>query len=151
MHENLRINHDRLWQRLMRMAVIGATEKGGVARVTLTDLDKQGRDLFRDWCEAAGMTMTIDQMGSMFARRQGTDPSLPPVLFGSHLDSQPTGGKYDGALGVLAALEVIETLNDAGIVTTHPLEIVSWTNEEGARFQPAMIASGVFASWLTSN
>jgi beta-ureidopropionase / N-carbamoyl-L-amino-acid hydrolase len=143
--KNLRVNGERLWQSLMTMAEIGATAKGGVNRQTLTDEDKIGRDLFRRWCEDAGMTVTVDRMGSMFAHRPGRDPERPPVVLGSHLDSQPTGGKYDGALGVLAALEVVRTLNDHGIETEAPLEVVNWTNEEGARFPPAMIASGVFA------
>jgi N-carbamoyl-L-amino-acid hydrolase len=141
----LRVDSERLWQSLMTMAEIGATPAGGVNRQTLTDEDRRGRDLFRQWCEAAGLTVTVDRMGSMFAHRRGTDPSRPPVLLGSHLDSQPTGGKFDGALGVLGALEVIRTLNDQGIETEAPLEVVNWTNEEGCRFAPAMIASGVFA------
>jgi len=141
----LRVNGERLWQSLMAMAEIGATAKGGVNRQTLTDEDRQGRDLFRRWCEEAGIEVTVDRMGNMFARRKGRDESRPPVLLGSHLDSQPTGGKYDGALGVLAALEVIRTLNERGIETEAPLEVVNWTNEEGVRFPPAMIASGVFA------
>ena len=142
---DLRVNGERLWQSLMTMAEIGATAKGGVCRLTLSDEDKRGRDLFRGWCEEAGLTVTVDQMGSMFGHRPGTDPDRPPVVLGSHLDSQPTGGKFDGPLGVLAALEVIRTLDDHGIETQAPLEIVNWTNEEGARFPPAMIASGVFA------
>jgi beta-ureidopropionase / N-carbamoyl-L-amino-acid hydrolase len=141
----LRVDGARLWDSLMTMAKIGATAKGGVNRQTLTDEDRHGRDLFRQWCEAAGLTVTVDRMGSMFARRRGRDESRPPVMLGSHLDSQPTGGKYDGALGVLAALEVIRTLNDRGIATGAPLEVVNWTNEEGVRFAPAMVASGVFA------
>jgi N-carbamoyl-L-amino-acid hydrolase len=141
----LRVDGRRLWQSLMTMAEIGATPRGGVNRQTLTDLDRDGRDLFRSWCEAAGLTVTVDRMGSMFCRRQGLDDSLAPVMLGSHLDSQPTGGKFDGALGVLAALEVVRTLNDHGITTRRPLEVVNWTNEEGCRFAPAMIASGVFA------
>jgi len=141
----LRINGERLWNRLMEMARIGATPKGGVCRVALTDEDKAGRDRFVRWCQAAGCAVTVDRMGNIFARRAGLQDDLPPVLAGSHLDSQPTGGKFDGAYGVLAALEVIETLNDHNITTDAPLEIVSWTNEEGARFAPAMIASGVFA------
>ena len=141
----LRINGDRLWQRLMTMAQIGATAKGGVCRVTLTDEDKAGRDLFVQWCREAGCTLTVDQIGNIFAQRAGEQDDLPPVMAGSHLDSQPTGGKFDGAYGVLAALEVIETLNDHNIVTNAPVEVVSWTNEEGARFAPAMIGSGVFA------
>lgn len=142
---SVRINGDRLWRRLMTMAEIGATAKGGVCRVTLTDEDKAGRDLFIAWCEAAGLTITVDEMGNIFGRRAGRNNDLPPVLAGSHLDSQPTGGKFDGVYGVLAALEVVETLNDHGIVTEAPLEVVSWTNEEGARFTPAMVSSGVWA------
>ena len=141
----LRVNGERLWQSLMSMAEIGATPAGGVNRQTLTDEDRRGRDLFREWCEAAGLAVSVDRMGSMFAHRQGKDSSRPPVLLGSHLDSQPTGGKFDGALGVLGALEVIRTLGDHGIQTQAPLEVVNWTNEEGCRFPPAMIASGVFA------
>ena len=141
----LRVDGERLWQSLMTMPEIGATANGGVNRQTLTDEDKRGRDLFRQWCEAAGLAVSVDRMGSMFCRRAGRDERRPPVLLGSHLDSQPTGGKFDGALGVLAALEVIRTLNDHGIETEAPLEVVNWTNEEGCRFPPAMIASGVFA------
>jgi len=143
--DNLAIDGQRLWDSLMEMARIGATPKGGVCRLALTDLDRESRDLFGDWCRAAGCSVTVDRMGSMFARRAGADDSLPPVLVGSHLDSQPTGGKFDGALGVLAALELVRTLNDLGLQTRHPIEIVAWTNEEGARFSPAMTASGVFA------
>jgi N-carbamoyl-L-amino-acid hydrolase len=141
----VRVNGERLWQSLMTMAEIGATPNGGVNRQTLTDEDRRGRDLFRSWCEEAGLHLSVDRMGSMFARRKGTDENLPPVMLGSHLDSQPTGGKFDGALGVLAALEVIRTLDDHGTPTRAPLEVVNWTNEEGCRFPPAMIASGVFA------
>lgn len=140
----LRINGDRLWDRLMALAQIGGTAKGGVCRVALTDEDKAGRDWFIARCQRAGCTTQVDQMGNIFAQRPGKEPNRAPLLFGSHLDSQPTGGKFDGAYGVLAALEVIETLNDHEIETKVPLEIVSWTNEEGARFAPAMIASGVF-------
>ncbi len=140
----VQINGERLLNRLAEMAKIGATDKGGVCRVALTDEDKAGRDLFVKWCREAGCAVTIDQMGNIFARRPGTEADLPPVIVGSHLDSQPTGGKFDGAYGVLAGLEVIETLNDADIATAHPIEVVSWTNEEGARFAPAMIGSGVF-------
>jgi N-carbamoyl-L-amino-acid hydrolase len=142
---DLKVNGERLWQSLMTMAEIGATAKGGVNRQTLTDEDRRGRDLFRSWCEDAGLSVTVDEMGSMFGHRPGRDADRPPVVLGSHLDSQPTGGKFDGALGVLAALEVIRTLNDHGIDTEAPLEVVNWTNEEGVRFPPAMIASGVFA------
>lgn len=129
----------------MEMAEIGATQKGGVCRLTLTDLDKESRDLFVQWCREAACAITIDKMGNIFARREGTDPTRAPVLVGSHLDSQPTGGKFDGALGVLAALEIVRTLNDLNVETQHPIEIAMWTNEEGSRFAPAMIASGVFA------
>lgn len=141
----VRVNGDRLWNHLVEMAQIGATPKGGVCRVALTDKDKAGRDLFVKWCQRAGCTITIDQIGNIIARRAGTRDDLLPVMMGSHLDSQPTGGKFDGAYGVLAALEVIETLNDRDIYTRAALEIVSWTNEEGARFAPALIGSGVFA------
>ena len=140
-----KINGERLWDRLMEMAKIGATPKGGVCRVTLTDEDKIGRDLFIKWCEEANCTVEIDQMGNIFARRAGKNNELPPVMIGSHLDSQPTGGKYDGVYGVLAGFEIIETLNDLNILTEAPIEVVSWTNEEGARFAPAMVSSGVFA------
>ncbi len=145
MDSNLRINGARLWDSLMDMAKIGATPKGGVNRLTLTDLDRQSRDLFAKWCRDAGCSITVDRMGSMFARRKGADDTLPPVMVGSHLDTQPTGGKFDGALGVMAALEVVRTLNDLDIKTRHPIEIAMWTNEEGSRFAPAMTASGVFA------
>ncbi len=141
----LQVNGERLWQSLMTMAEIGATPNGGVNRQTLTDEDRRGRDLFRRWCDEAGLSVSVDRIGTMFARRKGADEDRPPVLLGSHLDSQPTGGKFDGALGVLGALEVIRTLNDQGIETRAPLEVVNWTNEEGCRFPPAMIASGVFA------
>ncbi len=142
---NLRVNGDRLWDSLMDMAKIGATAKGGVKRLTLTDLDRESRDLFAKWGAEAGCTLAVDQMGTMFLRRAGADDSLPPVMIGSHLDSQPTGGKFDGALGVMAALEIVRTLNELGIKTKHPIEIVNFTNEEGSRFAPAMVASGVFA------
>ena len=145
---NLRINGQRLWASLMDMAKIGATPKGGVNRLTLTDLDRDRRDLFSKWCREAGCTVTIDRLGSMFARRKGTDDTLPPVMVGSHLDTQPTGGKFDGALGVMAALEIVRTLNDLDVRTRHPIEIAMWTNEEGSRFAPAMTASGVFTGVL---
>ena len=145
----LKINGDRLWNNLMTMAKIGATPKGGVCRVALTEEDRIGRDLFIEWCKKAGLSLEIDRMGNIFARRSGKNNDLPPVMAGSHLDSQPTGGKYDGVYGVLAAFEVIETLNDHNIITEHPIEIVSWTNEEGARFAPAMIGSGVFSGDFT--
>ncbi|WP_193170960.1 Zn-dependent hydrolase [Nisaea nitritireducens] len=148
---NIRINGQRLWDSLMDMAKIGPGLRGGNNRQTLTDSDKQGRDLFTKWCEHQGLTMGVDSMGNMFARREGTDPDALPVMLGSHLDTQPTGGKYDGVLGVLGALEVIRTLNDLGIKTKHPIEIVNWTNEEGTRFAPAMVASGVFAGIHTQD
>jgi len=128
----------------MEMAKIGATDKGGVCRLALTDLDKQGRDLFVAWCEAAGCSISVDKMGNIFARRPGRNNDLPPVVTGSHLDSQPTGGRFDGVYGVLAGLEVVRTLNDLGVETERPVEVAVWTNEEGSRFAPAMVASGVF-------
>ena len=141
---SMRINGERLLNRLAEMAQIGATSKGGVCREALTDEDKGGRDLFIKWCQGAGCTLTIDKIGNIFAQRPGVSDDLPAVMTGSHLDSQPTGGKFDGVYGVLAALEVIETLNDEGISTRHPLDIVSWTNEEGARFAPGLTGSGVY-------
>jgi N-carbamoyl-L-amino-acid hydrolase len=143
--ENLRINPDRLWDSIMEMAKIGPGIAGGNNRQTLTDEDGEGRELFKKWCDAAGLEMGVDRMGTMFARREGTDPDALPVYIGSHLDTQPTGGKYDGVLGVLSGLEVVRTLNDLGIRTKHPIVVTNWTNEEGARFAPAMLASGVFA------
>ena len=143
--ENLRINGDRLWESLMDMAQIGPGVAGGNNRQTLTDSDKEGRELFQRWCDEAGLTMGVDKMGTMFMTRAGTDPEALPVYIGSHLDTQPTGGKYDGVLGVLAGLEVIRSMNDLGIKTKHPIVVTNWTNEEGARFAPAMVASGVFA------
>jgi N-carbamoyl-L-amino-acid hydrolase len=146
---NVRVNGQRLWDALMEMAKIGATPKGGCKRLTLTDLDKQGRELFRAWCEKEGCTVKVDEMGNMFARRAGVDDSLAPVIVGSHLDTQPTGGKFDGVLGVLGALEVVRSLNDLKIKTRHPIEVANWTNEEGSRFAPAMVSSGVFAGVFT--
>ena len=143
--ENLRINGNRLWESLMDMARIGPGIAGGNNRQTLTDEDKAGRELFQRWCEDAGLTMSVDKMGTMFMTRPGTDPDALPVYIGSHLDTQPTGGKYDGVLGVLAGLEVVRSMNDLGIRTRHPIVVTNWTNEEGARFAPAMLASGVFA------
>ncbi|MBY6092056.1 Zn-dependent hydrolase [Maritimibacter alkaliphilus] len=143
--ENFRINADRLWDSLMEMAKIGPGVAGGNNRQTLTDEDAEGRALFQTWCEAAGCTMGVDKMGTMFMTRPGTDPDALPVYVGSHLDTQPTGGKYDGVLGVLAALELVRTLNDLEVQTKHPIVITNWANEEGARFAPAMMASGVFA------
>ncbi|MDX1781447.1 MAG: Zn-dependent hydrolase [Thalassovita sp.] len=143
--DNLKINGDRLWESLMEMAKIGPGVAGGNNRQTLTDADAEGRALFRKWCEEAGCTMGVDKMGSMFATRPGTDPDALPVYMGSHLDTQPTGGKYDGVLGVLGGLEAIRTMNDLGVKTKHPIVLTNWTNEEGTRFAPAMLASGVFA------
>ncbi len=143
--ENLRINPDRLWDSLMERAMLGPGIAGCNNRQTLPDADGEGRHLFKRWCDAAGLETGIDKMGTMFARRDGTDPSALPVYVGSHLDTQPTGGKYDGVLGVLSGLEVIRTLNDLGLKTKHPIVVTTWTNEEGARFAPAMLASGVFA------
>ncbi len=151
MSENskLRINGERIWDTLMEVAKIGATEKGGCCRLALTDLDREARDLYVKWCKEAGCTIRIDKMGNIFARRAGEDDSLPPVMTGSHIDTQPTGGRFDGVYGVLAGLEVIRSLNDLNIKTKHPIEASIWTNEEGSRFAPAMVASGVFAGVFT--
>ncbi len=146
---NQRIDGRRLWDLLMSMAEIGATPKGGVRRLTLTDVDKRGRDRFRAECEAAGLTVRVDAIGNMFARRAGRDPNRLPVLMGSHLDSQPSGGKFDGALGVLAGLEVIRSMNDLGIVTDAPIELVNWTDEEGSRFGHSLMGSGVWSGVYT--
>jgi N-carbamoyl-L-amino-acid hydrolase len=142
---NVAVNAERLWATIMETARIGATPKGGIKRLTLTDLDREVRDWFRAACEAAGCTVTVDDLGNMFARRPGLDNALPPIAMGSHLDTQPTGGKFDGVIGVLSGLEVIRTLNDLQIETQAPIEVVNWTNEEGSRFAPAMLCSGVFA------
>jgi N-carbamoyl-L-amino-acid hydrolase len=142
--DNLRVDGDRLWSTLMETAAFGATAKGGLRRLALSPEDAAVRRWFVAACEAAGCEVTIDELGDIFARRPGADPSLPPIAIGSHLDTQPTGGRFDGILGVLAGLEVVRALNDAGVVTRHPIEVVDWTNEEGARFAPAMLASGVF-------
>jgi beta-ureidopropionase / N-carbamoyl-L-amino-acid hydrolase len=147
--DSLRINPDRLWNSLMELAKIGATPKGGVKRLTLTDEDRRARDLFCRWARDAGLAVEIDGIGNLFARRAGSDASLPPVAMGSHLDSQPSGGKFDGAYGVMAGLEVMRSLNDAGVRTRAPLEVVSWTNEEGSRFTPVLMGSGVFAGLFT--
>jgi N-carbamoyl-L-amino-acid hydrolase len=141
----LRVNGGRLWRSLMDLASIGATPKGGVRRIALTDEDKLGRDQFAAWCREAGLTLRIDEVGNMFARRAGSDPDAPAVATGSHIDTQPSGGKFDGNFGVLAGLEVMRTLNDRGITTRAPLEVVVWTNEEGTRFTPVMMGSGAFA------
>jgi N-carbamoyl-L-amino-acid hydrolase len=142
---NQRIDGQRLWDSLMAMAAIGATPKGGVKRLTLSDVDKRGRDTFKAWCEALGLTLRVDAIGNMFARREGRDPKRLPVLLGSHLDSQPTGGKFDGALGVIAGLEVMRTLHDLNIVTEAPIELVNWTDEEGSRFGHSLMGSGTWA------
>ena len=141
--QNLQIDGQRLWDTLMHTAQIGATPKGGICRLTLTDLDRQVRDWFKAQCEALGCAVAVDEVGTMFARRPGKNPNLPPIAMGSHLDTQPTGGKFDGVLGVLGALEAMRTLHETGYETNAPIEIVNWTNEEGARFAPAMLASGV--------
>ena len=142
---NFKINGDRLWETIMDMAKIGPGIAGGNNRQTLTDEDARGRALFQKWCDEANLLMGIDKMGTMFARREGTDPNALPVYVGSHLDTQPTGGKYDGVLGVLGGLELIRSLDDMGIKTKHPIVLVNFTNEEGTRFAPPMMASGVFA------
>jgi len=148
---NLRINEERLWQSLMDMAKIGATPKGGVCRLALTELDGVSRDLFVSWCKDAGMDIHIDKVGNIFARRPGKDASRPPIATGSHLDTQPTGGRFDGVYGVLAGLEVVRSLNDADFETDAPIEVVVWTNEEGSRFPPAMMGSGVHAGIFPLN
>jgi len=142
---NRRIDGKRLWDSLMAMATIGATAKGGVRRLALSEVDRAGRDRFRAKCEQAGLAVRVDAMGNMFARRAGQDPARLPVLFGSHLDSQPSGGKFDGALGVVAGLEVMRSLNDLGITTEAPVELVNWTDEEGSRFGHSLMGSGVWA------
>jgi beta-ureidopropionase / N-carbamoyl-L-amino-acid hydrolase len=145
----LRINGARLWASLMELARIGATEKGGVKRLALSDLDRQGRDLVVQWGRDAGLAITVDQIGNVFMRREGRNPALPPIVTGSHIDTQPTGGKFDGNYGVLAGLEVVRTLNDRGITTEAPIEVAFWTNEEGSRFVPVMMGSGVFCGAFT--
>ena len=147
--DSLRINGERLWASLMELAQIGATPKGGVCRLTLTDLDKQGRDLVIGWAKDAGMSITIDRIGNGFMRRPGRNNALAPIMTGSHIDTQPTGGKFDGNYGVLAGIEVVRTLNDHGIETEAPIEVAFWTNEEGSRFVPVMMGSGVFARAFT--
>lgn len=148
---NVRIDGVRLWESLLEMAKVGGTAKGGCKRLTLTDVDREGRALFTRWCEAAGLSLAVDDMGNMFARRSGAEDGLAPVMMGSHLDTQPTGGKFDGVLGVLGALEVVRSLNDLRIRTRRPIEIANWTNEEGSRYAPAMISSGVFAGVYTKD
>jgi N-carbamoyl-L-amino-acid hydrolase len=152
---NLVIDAERLWGDIMSTAAIGATAKGGICRLTLTDLDRQVRDWFKAQCEGLGLTVTVDDMGAMFARRAGQRNDLPPIAIGSHLDTQPTGGKFDGVLGVMSALEAVRTMVQAGYETVAPIEVVNWTNEEGARFAPSMVSSGVFGGafekgWATS-
>src|ERR1700728_461747 len=148
--QNLQIDAQRLWDTLMETAQFGATPKGGICRLTLTDLDRQIRDWFKAQCEALGCTITVDDVGNMFARRPGKNSDLPPIAMGSHLDTQPTGGKFDGTLGVLGALEAMRTLHETGYETNAPIEVVNWTNEEGSRFAPPMLASGVFAGVFTA-
>ena len=145
---NLTINDQRLWDTLMDTAKIGATPKGGIKRLTVTDLDRQVRDWFKAQCEALGCTVTVDDMGNMYALRPGKRNDLAPIACGSHLDTQPTGGKFDGVLGVLSGLEVLRTLHDTGYETEAPFMVVNWTNEEGSRFAPAMLASGVYCGTL---
>jgi beta-ureidopropionase / N-carbamoyl-L-amino-acid hydrolase len=142
---NLRVSSERLWQSLMQMSGVGATARGGCNRQALTDADAQGRDLFVRWAREAGCAVSVDQMGNLFAARAGSDAQAEPVLVGSHLDTQATGGRFDGVYGVLAGMEVVRTLNDNQITTQRPIELVSWTNEEGCRFAPAMLGSGVMA------
>jgi beta-ureidopropionase / N-carbamoyl-L-amino-acid hydrolase len=149
--QNLRIDGERLWGDLMETAAIGATPNGGIRRLTLTDLDRQVRDWFKARAESLGCAVTVDDMGAMFARRAGQRADVPPIAMGSHLDTQPSGGKFDGVLGVLGALEALRTLHASGYETFAPIEVVNWTNEEGARFAPAMIASGVFAGVFDRN
>ena len=142
---NLRIDGDRLWNSIMEVAKIGATDKGGSKRLALTDLDRDCRDLFIKWCKEAGCNVSVDNIGNIFARRQGKNPESAAVMTGSHLDTQPTGGRFDGVFGVLAGLEIIRTLNDVRAETERPIDLVVWTNEEGSRFAPAMVASAVFS------
>ena len=144
-----KIDGKRLWAAHMAMAEVGRIPGEGVCRLAASDMDKAGRDLFAQWCEEAGLVVRVDKIGNMFARRPGRDETLAPVLIGSHLDSQPTGGRFDGAFGVLSGLEIIRTLNDAGIETDAPIEIVNWTNEEGCRFQPSSLGAEVAAGHIT--
>ncbi len=148
---NILIDSARLWASIQETAVIGGTPKGGICRLALSDEDRIVRDWFRSACEAAGCVVRVDGLGNMFARREGLSPALPPIAIGSHLDTQPTGGKYDGVIGVLAGLEVLRSLNDAGLQTQYPIEVINWTNEEGARFAPAMLSSGTFAGVFSTD
>ncbi|MGI9465136.1 MAG: hydantoinase/carbamoylase family amidase, partial [Aestuariivirgaceae bacterium] len=155
MTSDLRINGERLWETLMRSAEIGPGKAGGLSRLPGSDADKDMRDQFTEWCTDAGLTMTVDRLGNMFARRAGTEDELPPVTLGSHLDTQYAGGRFDGILGVLAGLEIVRTLNDNDIETRYPIEVINWTNEEGCRFSPSMGCSGAFAGvfeedWIAS-
>src|SRR3982751_1492791 len=143
------IDPERLWSSLTELAKIGATPKGGVRRVTLTPADREGRERFSLWCREAGLEVRVDAIGNMFALRAGKDTAAAPVVMGSHLDTQPNGGRFDGAYGVMAGLEVVRALNDAGITTRAPLEVACWTNEEGSRFVPTMMGSGVFTGAYT--
>src|SRR5271155_5414855 len=147
--QNLQIDPQRLWDTLLETAKFGATPKGGICRLTLSDADRQVRDWFKTRCEALGCAVAVDEVGNRFARRPGKNNDLPPIAMGSHLDTQPTGGKFDGVLGVLGALEAMRTLHESGYETNAPIEIANWTNEEGSRFAPAMLASGVFAGVFT--
>ncbi|PRH29593.1 Zn-dependent hydrolase [Burkholderia multivorans] len=144
----MRVNRQRLWDSLMEMATIGATARGGSCRLALSDDEMRGRRRFIAWCEAAGCEIRIDPIGNLFARRPGTEPDAPAVMCGSHLDTQPLGGRFDGVYGVLAGLEAIRTLNEHGIATRHPIDVVAWTNEEGSRFTPGMMGSAVYAGKL---
>jgi N-carbamoyl-L-amino-acid hydrolase len=146
---NLKINPQRLWESLMHTAAFGGTPKGGIKRLTVSDEDKQVRDWFKAECEKLGCTVQVDEVGNMFSTRPGKRNDILPIAMGSHLDTQPTGGKFDGVLGVLGALEVLRTLNDMGYDSNAPLMIVNWTNEEGSRFAPAMLCSGVYAGVFT--
>ncbi|CCT59122.1 M20 family metallo-hydrolase [Acetobacter pasteurianus] len=148
-NSNLRIDGNALWADLMETAQFGGTNKGGVRRLTLTKEDKLVRDWFMQTCQSLGCEVSYDSMGNLFARRPGQDNDLPPITMGSHLDTQPTGGKFDGILGVLGGLAVLRTLHQSGYVTRHPIELINWTNEEGSRFSPPMMCSGVFAGIFT--
>ncbi|WP_256297390.1 Zn-dependent hydrolase [Haloarchaeobius salinus] len=139
------VSSERLRERFDEFNEIGETERGGVNRPSLSDANRRARDTLVEWFEAAGLTVTVDELGNIFGRRPGRNDDLPPVLVGSHVDSQYNGGRYDGVIGVLGGLEIVETLNDAGIETERPIEVVAWSNEEGVRFQPDMLGSGAFA------